>query len=356
MGIMTELEELQNFIETNPLDRLSSESTTDLDRALSQLFDLDPLHPVLKVWIEKCRSLSLAECSGLQDLCFRLSSGYNQLGKVLYDLGDRAAALDSYEWALVLCPSKDRVGRSRLYFNRGILLVQTHNLSEALASFETAIACDREFAPAHYQRERVAYELESQAKPYRFTHDWFSRNIPLLAEHISVFTNLPNLHFLEVGSWEGRSTCWFLEKILTHVSAQITCIDTFEGEGYLNLEQNILQNVEDRFDWNIAQTGMTHKVQKRIGRSQSVLRNLPLHTYDSLYIDGSHLALDALSDAVIGWDLVKKEGLIVFDDYDKVFPDHPTQNTHLAVDAFMTCFAPSIEIVHQSHQVILRKK
>lgn len=353
---MTELEDLQHFIETNPLDRLSKEDYVHLDTSLSQLFDLDPFHSVLKVWVEQCRRHSLADCQDLKDLCLRFYNGYNQLGKLLYDLGDREAALESYQWALVLCPPTDAVARSRLYFNQGILLVQAHDLNNALAAFDAAIKCDREFSPAQYQRERVIYGLESQAKLYHFTHDWFSRNIPLLSEHISIFAGLPNLHFLEVGSWEGRSTCWLLEKILTHESAQISCIDTFEGEDYLNLEQDILQNVEDRFDWNIAQTGYARKVQKCIGRSQDVLRNLPLYTYDLLYIDGSHLAIDTLSDAILGWDLVKNEGLIIFDDYDKFFPDNPSQNTHLAVDAFITCFAPRIEVIHQSHQVILKKK
>ncbi len=353
---MIDLKELQQFIETNSLDNLSNEANEHLNKSLSQLFDLDPFHSVLKAWVEQCELYSLADLDTLQELCIKLYCGYNQLGKVLYDVGDHKTALESYQWALVLCPSRDPAARSRLYFNQGILFVQTNDLINALNAFDAAIKLDKDFVSAYHQKERVIYELESQAKPYRFTHDWFSRNIPILSEHVSTLIGLPNLHFLEVGSWEGRSTCWFLEKILTHTSAKITCIDTFQGEDYLNLEQNVLQNVEDRFDWNISQTGHRHKVQKHIGRSQDVLRTLPLYTYDLIYIDGSHLALDTLSDAVIGWDLIKKEGLVIFDDYDKFFPDNPSQNTHLAVDAFMTCFAPSIEIIHQSHQVILKKK
>ncbi|MBD2152584.1 class I SAM-dependent methyltransferase [Pseudanabaena sp. FACHB-1277] len=245
--------------------------------------------------------------------------------------------------------------RSQLLFNRGIAFIKNHDLDLALSEFEAAIASNPDFEKAYYQRERILYQIDSQSKNYHFTHDWFSRNIPLLTEHLKDMIGKPNLQFLEIGSWEGRSTCWFLEKILTHASSQITCVDTFAGEAYLNLEQNILENVESRFDWNINQVGAAAKVKKHIGESQYILRNLPLDTYDLIYIDGCHLAIDVLSDAVLSWGLLKKGGLMLFDDYDKVFPENPSQNTSIAIDAFIKCSAPEIKLIHQSHQVYLQK-
>ena len=85
------------------------------------------------------------------------------------------------------------------------------------------------------------------------------------------------------------------------------------------------------------------------------MRSLPLNSYDLLYIDGSHLASDVLRDAVLGWDLVKVGGLIIFDDYDFIFPQNLLENTKVGIDAFIDAFHNKISVVHKSHQVILEK-
>lgn len=343
----------------NPNDKSSKlllhQDYSYLDSYLSDLFDSDPFHEILQEWIVLCDLNNLQDNDEIQHLCLKLCKGYNQIGNLAYESSDIEVALECYQVALTLCPSDHSNMRSQLLFNRGIAFIKNHDLDLALSEFEAAIASNPDFEKAYYQRERILYQIDSQSKNYHFTHDWFSRNIPLLTEHLKDMIGKPNLQFLEIGSWEGRSTCWFLEKILTHASSQITCVDTFAGEAYLNLEQNILENVESRFDWNINQVGAAAKVKKHIGESQYILRNLPLDTYDLIYIDGCHLAIDVLSDAVLSWGLLKKGGLMLFDDYDKVFPENPSQNTSIAIDAFIKCSAPEIKLIHQSHQVYLQK-
>ena len=345
----------QNILENDSLDHLTDKDCSYLDRSLSQLFEVNIFHEIFHEWILLCDLKNLKDLPKLKELCLKLCNGYNQIGNLACNSGDYEISLECYQCALMLCPSSHPFMRSQLLFNRGIVFIKSQDLVNALNEFEAAIANNAQFIPAYYQRERVLYEIESQSKSYHFTHDWFSRNIPLLAEHIASLRGLPNLHFLEIGSWEGRSTCWFIEKVLTHESAQITCIDTFAGESYLNLAQNVLENVEERFDWNIAQTGCIDKVKKYIGRSQDILRNLPFGTYDLIYVDGSHLAIDVISDAVLSWELLKQGGIMVFDDYDKTFPDNQSQNTSIAIDAFINCFQPKLEIIHQSHQVFIKK-
>jgi len=62
-----------------------------------------------------------------------------------------------------------------------------------------------------------------------FSVDWFSSNIPYLQEYLAPIAGHPHIHALEVGSFEGRSTTWFLDTILTHPTSHITCVDTFKG-------------------------------------------------------------------------------------------------------------------------------
>src|SRR3989344_7436900 len=49
-----------------------------------------------------------------------------------------------------------------------------------------------------------------------FLTDWFSRHIPLWEKRLAEFRGQPAVHFLEIGSWEGRSAGWLLTNILTH--------------------------------------------------------------------------------------------------------------------------------------------
>jgi predicted O-methyltransferase YrrM len=109
---------------------------------------------------------------------------------------------------------------------------------------------------------------------------------------------------LEIGNFEGFSAIWQLEKILTHPTSSITCIDIFNDPV-----------IEERFDRNIEATGVAYKVKKIKGSSEKMLRALGLEQFDYVYIDGSHLGKFVLSDGVLSWDLVKPGGLIVFDDY-----------------------------------------
>src|SRR3569832_159477 len=91
--------------------------------------------------------------------------------------------------------------------------------------------------------------------PYRFTHDYFSPNIGQWSKDQARFAGLPNLRFLEVGRFEGRSACWLLQNILTHESSRITCLDLFEqgrSQGAYEttgLDSNLM-STEDRFDYN----------------------------------------------------------------------------------------------------------
>lgn len=198
---------------------------------------------------------------------------------------------------------------------------------------------------------------------YVFTSDWFSRNIPSWKEKIGGLAGQPNLRALEVGSYEGRSAVWLLENILTAPDSSITCVDTFEMDDefreILNrmkiaIPQNV--NIEEMFDANVLATGVKEKVTKLKGRSAEMLRTLPLDSFDVIYIDGSHTARNVLRDAVLCWDLMKINGIMIFDDYRwNVFPEDILKSPGPAIDAFMHCFDGEFVLVKHDYQVMLRK-
>jgi hypothetical protein len=144
-----------------------------------------------------------------------------------------------------------------------------------------------------------------------YTEDWFTSHIPLW-EKILFRLKGQAVQALEIGVFEGRSTVWLLDHILTHPSARLTWIDTFGG-GTDHTELD-LAGLKQRFHANTAR--FQGKINGQVGRSQDVLRGMTGARFDLVYIDGSHEAADVLSDAILAWPLLQTGGLLGFDDYD----------------------------------------
>jgi len=178
-------------------------------------------------------------------------------------------------------------------------------------------------------------------KNYEFTIDYFTRNIPLWDQFLAKFKNKPDVHYLEIGVFEGGSLFWMLENILTDPGARVTAVDVFDKEIY------------ETFVSNLRLSGATDKVCIRRGYSQIMLRKEPLDAYDIIYIDGSHLPKDVLTDAVLSWWLLKKGGILIFDDY--LYKDGAAA-PEAAIDAFLSFFKDELNILHKDElQVIVKK-
>ena len=182
------------------------------------------------------------------------------------------------------------------------------------------------------------------SKQYRFTYDWFTQHIPVWREVLAPYQGRPNVHYLEVGVFEGRSAIWMLENVLTHPSSTLTGIDIFPG---------------DHMNWYLANlqfSGHADKATTIKGRSQIELRRLQPDSYNIIYIDGGHSADMVLADAVLSWDLLKTGGVLIFDDYGwpRKYPDE--LKPAVAIDAFITAYRNYLDVLHYSYQVILRKQ
>lgn len=323
-------------------------------KVLEEIADINPFHDFIEICL--LRKEIINDYQQSLALNNKLARSYNHLGNILYQQGGYNQALNRFMQILEIKHNLPKSELAAVNFNIGMVLTSQGQFYQSISFFQEALNLEPSFTPAQYQLSKANYEARNLSKGYQFTQDWFSRNINIWEQNLSKFANLP-VSVLEIGSWEGRSTCWLLEHILTHDSASITCIDTFEGsiEHKHWFDETYIKSIEERFDFNIAKTGASEKVKKIVGSSQDLMRSLPLNSYDILYIDGSHLASDVLRDAVLGWDLVKVGGLIIFDDYDFSFPQNVSQNTKIGIDAFIDAFCNKITVVHKSYQVIIEK-
>lgn len=195
---------------------------------------------------------------------------------------------------------------------------------------------------------------------YKFTTNWFqwspdvwSGLVPLLPARKK---------FLEVGAFEGRSTVWTIEHMLED-GGTISSIDAWEDLEHEAYREMKMETVEERFDFNIGlvkkQFGK-RKVKKLKGYSAPVLSGIVCNpaeheSYDFIYIDGSHNAPDVLTDACLAWPLLKRGGIMMFDDY--LFGDarDVLHRPRIAIDAFVNIFAETLTVVHLGYQYAVRK-
>ena len=287
-----------------------------------------------------------------------LAVSYNNLGSAQQHQGNLEEAAAFFKKAIQVNPNLAPSDLARIHYNVASVLKAQNKLDEALNYLQKSVELDANLTQAVSELAYTQYTLHNQQKDYQFSQDWFSHNVLIWKQFLRPLKGLANLRILEIGSWEGRSTCWLLENIATDSAARITCIDTFEGsvEHAVIVDQTVLETIEQRFDWNIERTGTPEKVRKVVGKSQIVLRSLIPNTYDLVYIDGSHIASDVLEDALLTWRLVKIGGFIIFDDYGFVFsPEIAEDPPKVAIDVFLKLFNKKVKLLHQSYQVILEK-
>ena len=179
-----------------------------------------------------------------------------------------------------------------------------------------------------------------------FTQDWFSHNIPGLSEMMKLLSK--RMSFLEIGSFEGRSTLWFADQLDS--GGHIDAVDTWGGSAeHTGID---FKDVYERFKRNI-------EGRRDILHFQHTAHDFMMSEwnveYDFIYIDGSHKAADTLGDACVCWPALRKGGIMVFDDYLWQVNDPAIDTPKMAVDAFIACYKPQLEIVLAGYQVGVRK-
>src|SRR5260370_1873303 len=147
----------------------------------------------------------------------------------------------------------------------------------------------------------------------KLTQDWFTPHIPTLEKYLGKYKSMTDIRAIEIGCFEGRSTRWFLENILTGKNSHIHVIDTFAvNTEYEGVDTN---NLLEKFSENVV-VDFPEKVFINVGKSQHLMPNFHNFQADFIYIDGSHTAPDAFIDAINSWQAVRNGGLLIFDDYE----------------------------------------
>lgn len=193
-----------------------------------------------------------------------------------------------------------------------------------------------------------AEKAAKTAGKYTFTSDWFTYHIPTWTRVLAEMKDKPNLTYLEIGSYEGRSFLWILDNILTHPTSRAVAIDAYN--------ESVVQNAEEIFRENLRRGGHAKQVTVIKGLSQAELRKLPLSGFDLIYVDGDHQGKSVIVDTILSWDLLKDGGIMIFDDY-KIDFDIPMElRPEYVLDFLQSIFKDEIQVLDDSYQLIIRKK
>lgn len=189
---------------------------------------------------------------------------------------------------------------------------------------------------------------------YKFTQDWFSSEQKYWDVIIPKYK--PS-KILEIGSFEGRSTVYMIEKCSEYGPVELYCIDTWNGSDEFIAAGMDVSSIEQTFKHNIQNTKNYSKNNSCVymlkstsyeSLAQLITTNKHFLYFDLIYIDGSHYASDVLTDACMSFPLLKENGILIFDDYRwGNFLENKSKYVlpKTGIDAFIDVFGDKIELI-----------
>lgn len=174
-----------------------------------------------------------------------------------------------------------------------------------------------------------------------FTQDWFTHNIPNFEKCLALVPE--RKRFLEIGAYEGRSTCWLIQHIDKY--GTIYSIDPYPN----------MPEIEERFIENTREAVKGTSIISCLVKDMSytaLAKMISQHQeFDFIYIDGDHDPATTLADAAMAWGMLKTGGVMLFDDY-----EYPQEPTKVGIQGFMQGFVGKYDLVLQNYQLAVRKK
>jgi predicted O-methyltransferase YrrM len=184
-------------------------------------------------------------------------------------------------------------------------------------------------------------------KKYNFNYtDWFSHNNMTWEKFI--INKIHSIKYLEIGSFEGRSTLFIGELKNTN---SITAVDTWEGsEEHNNISfKKVFQN----FKKNIVILNKSN-VKFYKTTSDNFFRNNH-NVYNLIYIDGNHEYSQIKKDFVNSLNCLKKNGYIICDDFLWFSNQYTNKNPINAILEIYNEYKEKLSIEFIAYQIIFKK-
>lgn len=182
---------------------------------------------------------------------------------------------------------------------------------------------------------------------YTFTNQWFLES-ELSRVARQILDRNSQVRILEIGCFEGFSTCYFGDVHLDHPESYMDCVDPFIREDPTSPQTS---ETESTFKSNVSKCAQAEKITHYKMTSNEFFKTHHDPVYDFIYIDGSHLPHDVLADMVHSFEVLKPGGIMWMDDFQ--WPDDPSLKTVMELFAFS--YKSKLSVIHAGYQLGLRK-
>lgn len=206
------------------------------------------------------------------------------------------------------------------------------------------------FTKNHFSNKKHKVPVVDFFKNSKFYYnDWFTFKTNILIKYFeknhAENKNIKNI--LEIGSFEGRSSIFFLNYFK---NSHIACVDTWKGSHEQN--ETLMNKVENSFNNNSNQ--FNDRIKKYKIDSNSFFKNCK-ENFDFIFIDGYHHYNQVLLDAQNAIKYVNKDGYILFDDFTYRYGGHKKgENAINAINEFLNINKSRLKIIYIYHQVLLK--
>lgn len=161
---------------------------------------------------------------------------------------------------------------------------------------------------------------------------------------------------IEIGGFEGDTCCnmvKFLAPVIPNYKHYV--IDPFLPSE--NLTKEVVDEAKVLFLDNLKEFPQIEWLDKTSADGLVELYSRGVKA-DFIYVDGSHFAKNVLVDAVLGFEILNKNGIMLFDDAGAWrYTNNVTNSPKIAVDSFIHCNWDRLEILNlpNSWQVGIKK-
>ena len=290
---------------------------------------------------------------------FNQPQAHYQLGSILSRQQEFDYALQEFNHTIKLAPEF-----ARAYSSLVQVLIKQKKWDEAISTCHSIINLVEEFpwiysllgdalrAKGRIPEAVEAYQQacagrgwpECVSNNYFFPIAQFTHRIALFEAHLLPLANQEKFSALEVGTGFGMSTCWLLDKVLTHSSAKLTCID---------------YQFEKKLEENLSKTGAREKVTLLEKYVTGHLTSLKPQSIDLAHLQDKRKEWNSVSKhTALVWKSIKVGGIIIFADYGWHSPNHPDKNPQKGIDLFLNSINGKWEVVvhhPRGFQLIIRK-
>ena len=198
-----------------------------------------------------------------------------------------------------------------------------------------------------YSKEKIDFIDKISNK--NFSNQWFLNNFEIFNYFLPENKN-EKFNYLEVGCFEGLSSFYVLSQF-KFVNAYFVDIWDEPNKNSKSLTGDF-NKVEKLFDENLSKFNFTKIKDDSVISMRKLLRKNM--NFDFIYIDGSHNGEDILSDAIEAFKILKKGGLIFFDDFLQYELNRKIQS-YVGIEKFLELYSNDLQIVFFQNNLVVKK-